>query len=49
MNKPLVFILSLMALTACNKPQTTGIQLEKISTRQLWHKTIFTNTLVAVG
>ena len=32
MNKPLVFILSLMALTACNKPQTTGIQLENLDT-----------------
>ena len=32
MNKSLVFFLSLMALTACTKPQTTGIQLENLDT-----------------
>ena len=32
MNKPLVFFLSLMALTACNKPQTTGIHIENLDT-----------------
>ena len=32
MNKPLVFIFSLMALTACNKPQTTGIHVENLDT-----------------
>ena len=32
MNKSIVFFLSLMALTACNKPQTTGIHLENLDT-----------------
>ena len=32
MNKPLVFFLSLMALTACTKQQTTGIHLENLDT-----------------
>lgn len=32
MNKPLVFLFSLMALTACNKPQTTGIHVENLDT-----------------
>ena len=32
MNKPLVFFLSLMALTACTKQQTTGIHLDNLDT-----------------
>ena len=32
MNKPIVFLLSLMALTACTKQQTTGIHLENLDT-----------------
>ena len=32
MNKTFVFFISLMALTACTKPQTTGIHLENLDT-----------------
>ena len=32
MNKPFVFLLSLMALTACTRQQTTGIHLENLDT-----------------
>ena len=32
MNKKIVFLLSLMALTACTKQQTTGIHLENLDT-----------------
>ena len=32
MDKSFVFLLSLMAITACNKPQTTGIHLENLDT-----------------
>ena len=32
MNKPFLFFLSLMALTACTKQQTTGIHLENLDT-----------------
>ena len=30
--KKSIFFLSIMALTACNKPQTTGIHLENLDT-----------------
>ena len=32
MNKPFLFFLSLMALTACTKQQTTGIHLDNLDT-----------------